>query len=189
MKLLHPVVILCFVQFSQVCICTTAGFIVLFQISWLTPQSCHISCHWLEALQVTPKDSYMLLKHFLLHQEFKWLECGDWRETKIHLNQGGRDRTACVALLFRHGFFFFFCRLLPSVPTVWLLHLPAVSSEMPHTHTVLCTACTHMLLQASKSTHTNWSAQKKWELKSRVESVLLPQQIFYFCTSAGVQAS
>lgn len=46
----------------------------------------------------------------------------------------------------------------PSIPTVWLPHLPAVprgDATHTHAHKVLCIACTHMLLQASELAHTH----------------------------------
>lgn len=82
-----------------------------------------------------------------------------------------RDRTACVASLFKYGFCFWLSQTLSiPIPTVWLLHLPAhPRGYAPHTHTdtntlnkVLWIAGTHMLLQASKTlTQTQSSAFKR----------------------------
>lgn len=78
-----------------------------------------------------------------------------------------RERTACMALLFKYGFC---CRLsqtlsFPLYPQSDCYICQQFPEEMPHTHKVLCAACTHMLLQASKlslsHTHTRTEVLKR----------------------------
>ena len=131
-----------------------------------------------------------------------WLACVDSRGMRIYvqLNQwrqlqrkrgemiqkqterereSERERSACVALLFQCGFGLQAEPNLirPSIPTVWLPHLPAVPPRRCHTHTHTHTPPrTHTplysphphgptslrtLAHTHTHTHTGWSAQKK----------------------------